>query len=337
MFSKTLLSWYQSHKRELPWRDVKNPYYVWVSEIMLQQTQVQTVIPYFNRFIEKLPDVYALARVSDDALFLLWEGLGYYNRARYLKEAAKVIVDNHEGIIPNTYEALIKLKGIGPYTAGAILSMAFNKKAIAPDGNVYRILSRYFGIHEDIRLTKTKNKLHALNESLLIEPYNDFTQSFMDFGSLVCKKVPLCLSCPLKDGCYAYNHNLVDQLPNLHPLKPKQEITYYTFVLKDAHGNFILSKTTKNLLKGLYTYPQIESESLTYALEQLEEQGIHLFQEVGKKYYTHTFSHLRWHMHVIYGYAEVVGDYIKTKDLSQFPMPTAHKKIAYKRYLDSGK
>lgn len=336
MFSKTLLKWYQLNKRALPWRDIDNPYYIWVSEIMLQQTQVSTVIPYFNRFIKALPDVYHLANVDDNTLMKLWEGLGYYSRARNLKISAKDIVNNHQGQIPNTYQELIKLKGIGPYTAGAILSMAFNKKAIAPDGNAYRVLTRYFGIKEDIRLTTTKQKLNELNKALLIKPYRDFTQSFMDFGSMVCKKAPLCERCPLKDSCYAYKHDLTLELPFISPLKEKEVKHYYTFVLKE-HDQFILEQETADLLKGLYKYPQIEAESLAYAQEQLEEKGIKLLSIVGEKTYKHTFTHLIWQMHVIYGYAEVDKPYIKTTNLDDYPMPTAHKKIAYHRYFNSGK
>ncbi len=328
LFSKPLLDWYKINKRDLPWRKENDPYLIWISEIMLQQTQVVTVIPYYDRFIKALPTVYDLAQVNEQTLLKLWEGLGYYQRARNLKEAAIEIVKTFNGKMPNTYNDLIKLKGIGPYTAGAILSIAYEKKYPAVDGNVYRVLSRFFEIKDNINDNETKKRIYHLNLELMIKPYGDFTQALMELGSEVCKsKGPMCKVCPLNKSCLAFKNKTVEKLPFSDKQREKKHIIYQTFILKD-NDHFIVKQQEERLLKGLYLFPQVEAESLNSAVELLEDQGfndIQIFKTTKKR---HIFTHLVWEMDVHYGTAQIKNkDFTLLKSLNHIPMATAHKKI----------
>ncbi len=202
-FSGHLLEWYMENKRDLPWRRHRDPYYIWVSEIMLQQTRVDTVIPYFKRFIERFPTVEALADAPEQDVLKCWEGLGYYSRARNLQAAAKQVKELHGGQVPDDRAAVFALKGVGPYTAGAILSIAFNKPEPAVDGNVMRVLSRYFLIEEDIMKGSTRALMEGLVTELIPEGRaSDFNQALMELGALVCTpKSPHCLTCPVMEHC----------------------------------------------------------------------------------------------------------------------------------------
>lgn len=336
MIGNKLIKWYQVNKRKLPWRETKDPYKIWISEIMLQQTQVTTVIPYYLEFINFLPTVNELSMVSDDTLLKLWEGLGYYSRARHLKEAANTVMNTYGGVFPNTYEDLKTLKGIGEYTAGAILSIAYEKKYPAVDGNVIRVISRIYGIKDDISLTKTKAQIKELTLKNMVKPYSEFTQSLMDFGSLICKKSPLCSVCPLKEVCIAYKEESQLRIPYTKKKVKKEEIPLFTFVIKNKNNEFILEKESNALLKGLYLYPQVEAENLDYAIERLEDKGIFIDEVFKTGHEKHIFTHKIWNMSVVYGYGYTKKDHVKTQSLDRYPMPTAHKKITT-HHFDSGK
>lgn len=202
-FSTELLSWYERSKRDLPWRRHRDPYYIWVSEIMLQQTRVDTVIPYFQRFIERFPTIRDLAEAPEEEVLKCWEGLGYYSRARNLQAAAKQVMERHGGIVPDTKAEVSALKGVGPYTTGAILSIAFNRPEPAVDGNVMRVLSRYFLIEEDVAKAGTRTLMEELAAELIPEGRaSDFNQALMELGALVCTpKSPQCLICPVMARC----------------------------------------------------------------------------------------------------------------------------------------
>ncbi|KAE8558750.1 A/G-specific adenine glycosylase, partial [Paenibacillus polymyxa] len=202
-FSFELLNWYTRNKRDLPWRRHRNPFYIWISEIMLQQTRVDTVIPYFNRFIARFPTIEALAEAPEEDVLKLWEGLGYYSRARNLQTAAKQVVELHGGQVPDDTQAVAALKGVGPYTTGAIMSIAFNRPEPAVDGNVMRVLSRYFLIEEDIMKGSTRSHMESLVRELIPEGRAaDFNQALMELGALVCTpKSPHCLTCPVMEHC----------------------------------------------------------------------------------------------------------------------------------------
>ena len=218
-----LLDWYRQNRRVLPFRDTGDPYDVWISEIMLQQTRIEAVVSYFLRFKEEIPDIGHLAKIPEDRLLRLWEGLGYYSRARNLQKCAQILKEEYDGKIPADYESLRKLPGIGPYTAGAIMAIAFGKPYPAIDGNVLRVLARYFGIREDIRLESVRKQMeHTVSsfyekEGITEETYiRDLTQAFMELGALVCipNGRPLCADCPWRNSCYACRNDLTDQIPD---------------------------------------------------------------------------------------------------------------------------
>lgn len=297
----------------------------------MQQTQASTVIPYYLKFIEALPTVKELSKVSEQELLNLWEGLGYYSRARNLKKAALTIMEKHGGVMPSTYEDLIKLKGIGIYTAGAIMSIAYGLKYPATDGNVLRVLSRYYGIKDDIRDVKTLGFIRNLNQKLMIEPTSDFTQGLFELGALICKKTnPLCDNCPVVSSCVAFKDDLTKYIPFKSKAKDKKHLYFQTFILEDEEGNIILEKQSKRLLKGLYLYPQIESENLGYALEELSNLGIEVLYTEKLGTYHHTFTHLFWEMDVYTGKAILNNDnytLVNRKNIDDYPMGTVHKKI----------
>lgn len=262
-FKKEIVKWYQIHKRQLPWRDTKNPYYIWLSEIILQQTQVKQGLPYYLKFIETYPTVFDLANASEDHVLKLWQGLGYYSRARNLHYSAKYIADVLNGVFPNTYNEIIKLKGVGDYTASAIASIAFNEKTAVVDGNVYRVLSRFFGIKTPINSTEGIKEFKRL-ATTLIDGANPATynQAIMEFGAKQCKpKNPDCSTCPLKTSCVALKEKRISQLP-VKLKKTKLTVKYFNFlVIIDNHKNTILEKRIgKGIWQNLYQFPLLESK-----------------------------------------------------------------------------
>jgi len=322
-----LLHFYDHSKRVLPWRDNKNPYYIWISEIMLQQTRVETVIPYFERFIKELPTVEALSKVDDDRLMKLWEGLGYYSRARNLKKAAIKVVEEYKGLIPNNKKELESLSGIGPYTSGAILSIAFEERIAAVDGNVLRVFSRLYKIEDDIKDVKTKQRIKELVEQSLPSKRNgDYNQAIMELGATICRPNgrPFCEQCPLKDICLAKKHHMQMLLP-FQSKKAKRKMESRTvFILKNGEHYAIVKRPPKGLLASLYEFPNVEGH--------IDENDIHFdsksIQKLPKA--KHIFSHIEWHMK---GYLIEVNNQIKeyiwvSKDQIklEYSIPSAFKK-----------
>lgn len=221
-FSKHLLEWYRTYKRDLPWRQNKDPYRIWVSEVMLQQTRVDTVIPYWHRFLDKFPTVKALAEAPEEEVLKAWEGLGYYSRARNLQSAVREVHESYGGIVPDVKEEISSLKGVGPYTAGAVLSIAYNKPEPAVDGNVMRVLSRYFCIEDDIAKPATRPKMEKLAQELIPQgAAGDFNQALMELGALVCTpRSPQCLTCPVMEHCAARLNGKEAELPVKTKAKP---------------------------------------------------------------------------------------------------------------------
>ena len=263
-----LIKWYGNHKRDLPWRHTKNPYYIWLSEIILQQTQVKQGLPYYNAFVEDFPTVFDLAEATEDSVLKLWQGLGYYTRARNLHLTAKFIAANNNGKFPNNYEQLLKLKGVGDYTASAVASIAFNEVRAVVDGNVYRVLSRFFGITTPINTSKGIKEFKQLANSLINKKQPaTFNQAIMEFGAIQCKpKIPNCTICPLNFSCVA----LQKQKINLLPVKQKTvkvKVKYFNFlVCIDNKNNTLLEKRIKKgIWQNLYQFPMVESDrSLDY-------------------------------------------------------------------------
>lgn len=323
-FQKTLLDWYDSSKRDLPWRQTSNPYYIWVSEIMLQQTQVDTVIPYYNRFITTLPTVQDLADADEDTLLKLWEGLGYYSRVRNMKSAAIQIVAEHNGVFPKDYKDIIKLKGIGPYTAGAVSSIAFNQPQPAVDGNVMRVLSRLFELKIDIGKASSRKVFEEMIRHLIDqERPGDFNQALMDLGATICTpKNYKPETSPIKEFNASYLNETWKQYPVKKTKKSSREEHYIVVAAKNSKGEYIFEKRgAKGVLSGMLTFIMINRDSLDEGnwksfegkVDELGQQHHKQLQALLKKEYgvtvklndeikgklTHVFSHLKWQLTVI--------------------------------------
>jgi A/G-specific adenine glycosylase len=261
--TNTLISWYLINKRDLPWRNTTNPYHIWLSEIILQQTRVEQGMPYYYNFVEQYPDVEALAQAPEDEVLKLWQGLGYYSRARNLHTTAKRISGEMDGKFPTTHKDLKDLKGVGDYTASAIASICFNEAAAVVDGNVYRVLSRIFGIETPINSGTGQREFKALAQEL-IDDKNPalFNQAIMEFGAIQCKpKNPYCLHCPFNDRCIALNENKIDSLP-VKKGKVKVRDRYLNYLVFSINGQFTLlqQRKGKGIWRGLYEFPLLESE-----------------------------------------------------------------------------
>jgi A/G-specific adenine glycosylase len=293
-----LLQWYNESARSLPWREDHSPYRVWVSEIMLQQTRVAAVIDYFQRFMTALPTVADLAQVPEDTLLKLWQGLGYYNRARNLKKAAQIIVADFGGEMPADYEKIVSLPGIGDYTAGAIASIAYGIPVPAVDGNVLRVVSRILGDARDISQVSTKKAVRELLQAVMPKDApGAFNQSLMELGALVClpNGAPLCVQCPVREMCTAYRDGRTDELP-VKAAKKARRIEERTVWLIFC-GNYVAlrRRANKGLLAGLWEFPN----ELTDSIEGIEQWHIEsesqAFAGAGK----HIFTHIEWHMRAI--------------------------------------
>lgn len=263
-FTQRLLEWQLQNPRQLPWKNTTDAYTIWLSEIILQQTRVAQGLPYFLRFIEKYPTVVDLANASEDEVLLLWEGLGYYARARNMHQTARWISAQLNGVFPQTYEGIRGLKGVGDYTAAAIASFAFGLPYAVVDGNVYRVLSRYFGITTPIDTLAGKKQFADLAQTLL-SAHNPglFNQAMMDFGSLQCKPLnPDCPACPMQTSCIAYSTNQVSQLPVKSKKLLRKDRFFSYLVLTTPNGGLLLKKRTENdIWKNLYEFPLLETET----------------------------------------------------------------------------
>lgn len=266
-FSQTIISWYHRNKRDLPWRDTQNPYKIWLSEIILQQTRVVQGMPYYEKFIEHFPTVQELAAADEQTVLRLWQGLGYYSRARNLHAAAKYISDDLNGIFPKTYSEIKKLKGVGDYTAAAISSFAFDEVQAVVDGNVYRVLSRFFGIEKDITETKNQKEFRTLAQNLIDNTQPAiYNQAIMEFGALQCiPKSPNCKACPLKEKCTAFDKKLIEKLP----IKGKKtKVTdrfmhYFVFKKREKNNEKVLvrKRGKGDIWQGLYDFFVIEFQN----------------------------------------------------------------------------
>ncbi len=266
-FADTLISWYEDHKRDLPWRGEPDPYKIWVSEIILQQTRVQQGWDYYIRFIDNFPHVKALAEADEDRVLKVWQGLGYYSRARNMHAAAREIMEKHGGHFPNEYDKILSLKGIGNYTAAAISSIAFGLPYSAVDGNVIRIVSRIFGICDDVTQPAVVKKITAICETEIDSNRPGvFNQAAMDFGAIQCvPRNPNCDECPFQSSCYAYNNHLVDILPvKKKKAESKHRYFHYTVYLSD-NQTIIEKRTGSDIWRNMYQFPLTETDSEEYA------------------------------------------------------------------------
>ena len=290
-----LLLWYREHKRTLPWRSDPTPYHVWLSEIMLQQTRVAAVLDYYRRFLETAPTVADLAALPEDQLMKLWQGLGYYSRARNLQKAAKQIMEDHGGVFPDTYEAIRALPGVGDYTAGAISSIAFQLPRPAVDGNVLRVTARICGDHGDITTPAMKKKVTAaLGEVIPLSAPGDFNQAMMELGATVClpNGAPLCEACPARDFCRAKKEDLTGVLPVKAPKKPRRIEHRSVLLLFHENSVALRQRPKKGLLAGLWEYPNSEEAVENF----LTEQGLAPLSLTPAGTGKHIFTHIEWHM-----------------------------------------
>jgi len=270
IFSNRLIQWYLANKRDLPWRNTKNPYNIWLSEIILQQTRVNQGLPYYYKFLDKFPKIYDLATASEEQVLKLWQGLGYYSRARNLHYTAKYIVNELNGEFPISYNELLKLKGVGDYTASAIASICNNEKTAVVDGNVYRLLARYFGIFTIINSSKGIKEFKLLAQNLIdSENPGAFNQAVMEFGATVCTpKKPLCDTCILNDSCIALSKNDIQKLP-VKEKKAKIKKRYFNYlVFKTTANKTLIEKRTDGIWKNLYQFPLIET------IEEIDENKL---------------------------------------------------------------
>lgn len=297
-FAISLMEWYHHHHRPLPWRETNDPYKIWLSEVILQQTRVAQGMPYYQRFVEQYSTVYELAAASETAVLRTWQGLGYYSRARNLHACARVVVDQYNGKFPNTYQELLKLPGIGPYTAAAIASIAFQEVVPVVDGNVYRVLARIFGIETPINSTQGRHIFNQLAQRLIATTTpNVYNQAIMEFGAIQCTPAkPLCMSCMFKLDCAAFRTNQQEKFPVKHPtVKVKQRFFHYLVIQVTDH---LLMKVRKkgDIWEGLYDFYVVE-DNQPHEFEKLRDELVTLIQkhqlQVAKqpKLYKHVLTH----------------------------------------------
>lgn len=364
-FRQKLLAWYDKNKRDLPWRRSKNPYHIWVSEIMLQQTRVDTVIPYYERFLDWFPTVESLANAPEDRLLKAWEGLGYYSRVRNMQTAAQQIMNEFEGKFPSTYEGISSLKGIGPYTAGAISSIAFNLPQPAVDGNVMRVLARLFEVNHDIGNPSNRKIFQAMME-VLIDPDRpgDFNQALMDLGSDIEAPVnPRPEESPVKEFSAAYQHGTMDHYPIKAPKKKPIPIYLKALVVQNSQGQFLLEKNeSEKLLAGFWHFPLIEVDEFSDQNQDLDlfsqvaelilqlgpspqesfEQDYDLevdWQDLRFEEVKHIFSHRKWHIQIIAGRVTETQEYtdrevlwLSPEEFINYPLAKPQQKI-WQAYL----
>lgn len=333
-FKKELIDWYEREKRDLPWRHTKDPYKIWVSEVMLQQTRVDTVIPYYNRFLEVFPNAEQFAYADEEKILKMWEGLGYYSRVRNLQAGVREVVEKYGGIVPKTREEIIQLKGVGPYTAGAVLSIAYGVPEHAVDGNVMRVLSRVLNIDADIALPKTKKVFEEAVMHLMDENNpSSFNQGLMELGAMICTPTsPKCLLCPVRDYCIAFHEGEPEKLPVKSKKTKMKHLYYKVFVARNGEGHLLMEKRPeKQLLANMWQFPLIEEKELVRALQVFTEQyNIENAREITPlTQFKHIFSHLTWHLDVYSVECDTTNNahFYSEEEIAELPLPVPMQKI----------
>ncbi|WP_298397863.1 A/G-specific adenine glycosylase [Flavobacterium sp.] len=331
-FSNSLLHWYLQNKRDLPWRNTNNPYPIWLSEIMLQQTRVAQGLPYFLSFMEAFPTVFDLANADEEQVLKLWQGLGYYSRARNMHKTAQMIAFDLNGNFPNNYNDLLKLKGIGEYTAAAIASFAFNEVVPVVDGNVYRVLARYFDVETDIASSSARKEFTALAKELI--PNDNpalFNQAIMEFGALQCvPKNPNCEMCIFTNSCAALQKKKVTELPvKVKKTKVTNKYFNYLIFLDDSENTLLNKRTEKGIWHNLYEFPNLESENeLSFeslsklVIENYAHLGIETISIYNENQIIHKLSHQK--LHINFYKVEVsmeLNNGIALDSLRNYPFP----------------
>lgn len=341
-YQEDLISWFTEEQRDLPWRKDRDPYKVWVSEIMLQQTRVDTVIPYFNRFVEQFPTVADLAIADEDKVLKAWEGLGYYSRVRNLQSAVREVNEKYQGKVPNTPKGISSLKGVGPYTAGAILSIAYGIPEPAVDGNVMRVLSRILSIWEDIAKPSTRKIFEeAVRKLISHENPSYFNQALMELGALICTPTsPSCLLCPVREHCQAFHDGNQNELPVKTKKSKQRDVQLVAAILMDAEGRILIHKRpSEGLLANLWEFPNLEIHlpiepdkvQLMKFMEDTYQIMIEPQEMIGQ--IEHVFTHLKWNIRVYTGkILSTVEESSNLKlvaqdEIEHFAFPVSHQKM----------
>ncbi len=336
-----LLAWYQDVKRDLPWRQDQDPYRIWVSEIMLQQTRVDTVIPYYERFMNKFPTLMDLAAASEEEVLKAWEGLGYYSRARHLHSAVKEVAASYGGVVPDDYKSISKLKGIGPYTAGAILSIAYNKPVPAVDGNVLRVMTRLYAINLDITKVSTRRKVEQLVLRLIPKTSpGDFNQALMELGALICTPTsPDCLECPLNENCSGLQQGKVEELPIKSKAKPPVATPVIIGWFRQGKKVLVTRRPKEGLLANMWSFPTVAyfkgNHSPAEVIHQYsKKQGLVVAPGPVIGHFIHIFSHRRWEatvidVEVIQGSSHLPSEWqwVTEEELVELALPRAYQKV----------
>ncbi|MFU0762199.1 A/G-specific adenine glycosylase [Staphylococcus pasteuri] len=297
-FKDNIVHWFNNNQRSMPWRETTNPYYIWLSEVMLQQTQVKTVIDYYDRFTHRFPTIADLSEANEDEVLKYWEGLGYYSRARNFHHAIKEVQRDYNGIVPSDPENFKSLKGVGPYTQAAVMSIAFDHPLPTVDGNVFRVWSRLNNDSSDIKLQSTRKTFEQQLLPYVQDEAGTFNQSMMELGALICTpKNPLCMFCPVQENCEAFDKGTVLDLPVKTKNLKKKTIEQSVFLIRNHKGQYLLEKRQERLLNGMWEFPMFEasnaiseiSHKLKHDIEPLPE---HIFK------LKHQFTHLTWNIKV---------------------------------------
>lgn len=349
-FQNTLLAWFERHQRHLPWRMDRSPYKIWVSEVMLQQTRVDTVIPYFNRFLERFPTLLSLAEAPEDEVLKAWEGLGYYSRARNLQQAAREVCEKYGGKVPDKPEEISRLKGVGPYTAGAILSIAYQQPEPAVDGNVMRVLSRILMVEEDVQKATTRKKFEeAVRRIIAKHNPSFFNQALMELGALICTpKSPQCSVCPVASFCMAKKQGIQEQLPVKEKAKPPRKVDRIAgIIIRSKNAEILINKRPdKGLLAGLWELPSCEiafADGTEQDRKWQETLAGFLYRHYGMKVepslqwmtVQHAFSHLHWNLRIyrcrLDGEDPMLfpasAKWVKISELTNYAFPVPYGKV----------
>lgn len=336
-----LINWFEKNHRQMPWRETVNPYYTWISEVMLQQTRVDTVIPYFLRFMDKFPTVKQLAKADEEEVLRLWAGLGYYSRAKNIHRGAKLICEVYDGKIPQNQKELLKIPGIGSYTAGAILSIAYKKPAAAVDGNVMRVFSRLFLVYNDISKGSTKKEMEKLGEAVVsINNPSAFNQGLMELGALICTpNSPKCSSCPLSFICQARRAGVEESLPVKKKKEAAKSINMELALLQKEDKILLTKRPSEGLLANLWALPAAEGTAednagMSIVMELQESYGIKTSDPELVIEKSHIFTHMKWNMQLFrlkllsmsdIDYPEI--QWVSLKEINQYAIPTAFLKV----------
>ena len=333
LFHKTLINWYLKNKRDLPWRKTFNPYHIWLSEIMLQQTRIEQGLPYYYTFINEFPDVFQLAEASQEKVLKLWQGLGYYSRARNLHATAQFVATELNGKFPEDYKGLLSLKGVGDYTASAIASICYNEPVPVVDGNVYRVLARYFDVETPVNSNAGIKEFKQLaTELLYFEDPGTYNQAVMEFGALQCKpQLPLCESCPLSDSCLALKNGKISQLPvKLKKAKVRKRYFNYLVFISEENTTLIEQRVGKGIWEGLYQFPLFETTTMLNEEEILMEEEFVSFAGKDPKQITLFNStpiiHKLSHQHIFTNFwlikkNRLPENSVSVTDLKKYPVP----------------